>query len=251
MPTTNSPALDDRANVWNGSDTSLNGLENTCGRTPEATVVDHERVALMWADARLHLIRQANPLSSLVASLDPISHVPEHDRLRALVSAIVGQQLSTRAASTIRSRLLRCIGPGGFLEALDRADDAALVACGLSNAKLRSVRDLTSRIRDGSLPLHAFDAKSDDEVRQSLLLVKGVGPWTADMFLIFSMCRPDVLATTDLGIQVAVGRLLGLPGKADPTQVAVAAKAGGWHPFASAACLYLWRSLDGPGALNT
>jgi DNA-3-methyladenine glycosylase II len=130
-----------------------------------------------------------------------------------------------------------------MVEAIDAVSDAEILACGLSNAKLRSIRDLASRVRLGTLALGSFDAMADEDIRSALVAVRGIGRWTADMFLIFTMCRPDVLATTDLGIQNAVGRLERLGRKATPAEVERAAMVGGWHPFASAACLHLWRSL--------
>ena len=204
----------------------------------------------MWIDAHRHLLETPGPLAALVASHGLLARVPQTDRSRALVWAIVGQQLSTRAASTIRTRLDERLGPRPLASAIDDLADADLLACGLSNAKVRSVRDLGSRVRDGTLAPDQFDPMPDDEIRRVLVAVRGIGPWTADMFLIFSMCRPDVLATTDLGIQVAVGRLTGLSRKATPAEVMLAAEAGQWHPFASAACLHLWRSLDGPAAMD-
>ena len=208
-----------------------------------------DAVAQMWIDAHRHLLETPGPLAALVAAHGLLARVPQTDRSRALVWAIVGQQLSTRAAATIRSRLDERIGRGPLATALEDVADTDLLACGLSNAKVRSVRDLVSRVRDGTLAPDQFDPMPDDEIRRLLVAVRGIGPWTADMFLIFSMCRPDVLATTDLGIQVAVGRLTGLSRKATPAEVVLAAESGEWHPFASAACLHLWRSLDGPAAM--
>ena len=208
-----------------------------------------EAVARMWIDAHRHLLRTPGPLATLVASHGLIARAPQVDRVRALVWAIVGQQLSTRAAATIRSRLDERLGPGPLATALEAVSDAALLTCGLSNAKVRSVRDLESRVRDGTLAPEQFDRMPDDEIRRVLVVVRGIGPWTAEMFLMFSMCRPDVLATTDLGIQVAVGKMTGLARKATPEEVRQAAKVGQWHPFASAACLHLWRSLDGPAGM--
>jgi 3-methyladenine DNA glycosylase/8-oxoguanine DNA glycosylase len=162
------------------------------------------------------------------------------------VEAIVGQQLSTRSAATIRARLESRLGDDPAVDALHRLDDLVLRDCGLSAPKIASIRDLISQVRDRRLPIADFDSMTDEVIRERLVRVRGIGPWTANMFLIFAMCRPDVLATTDLGIQIAVGRMLKLEHKATPVQVEVAATEGSWHPFASAACLYLWRSLASP-----
>lgn len=207
-------------------------------------------ISQVWIDAHRHLSGTSGPLATVVRSQGLIARDHQSDRVRALVWAIVGQQLSTRAAATIRKRLDERLGPGPLLVALAGVPDADLFACGLSGAKVRSVRDLASRVNDRTLAPDQFDTLPDGEIRRSLVAVRGIGPWTADMFLIFSMCRPDVLATTDLGIQVAVGRLTGMTRKATPVEVAEAAVAGQWHPYASAACLHLWRSLDGPAAID-
>lgn len=203
-------------------------------------------VTRMWFEAHHHLVGQGGPLATVVASHGLIVRQPAPDRFHALVDAIVGQQISTKAAGAIRTRIGVELGPGPLIDTLVTVDDSALRSCGLSGAKVRSIRDLVRRVRDGSIAMAAFDATPDAEVRRALTAVMGIGRWTADMFLLFALCRPDVLPSTDLGIRVAVGRLLKLSSVAEPGQVERAAEEGGWHPFASAASLHLWRMLGGP-----
>lgn len=194
-----------------------------------------------------------SPISSEAASLavDPvmqrvISRVGdvsvrvEEDRFSALASAIVGQQLSTAAAATIWRRFA-ALGPLDAGAVLGR-DDGELRAVGLSGAKVRYVKDLAGRVASGDLDLGALDALDDDAVVVEVTRVKGVGRWTAEMFLVFSLARPDVLALDDAGLLRAAGWALDLGREATREELAVAGEA--WRPFRSVASLYLWASLD-------
>lgn len=202
--------------------------------------------ARLWFDAHRHLSQSPGPIASVIRAQGVLSPAVESDSCRAVVSAIVGQQLSTRAAEKIRTRLFERLGTGCIPDALAGLSDSELRACGLSTAKVRSVRDLAARVQVGALDFLAMQDAEDERIRETLVAVHGIGDWTANMFLIFGLGRPDVLASTDFGIQVAVGRLLGLSSRATAQQVGQAAREGHWHPFASAACLHLWRYLDDP-----
>jgi DNA-3-methyladenine glycosylase II len=167
------------------------------------------------------------------------------DPFRALTRAIVGQQLSTKAAATIFARLaVLCGRPGGRLtpQAVMQVSDAELRAVGLSGQKLAYIRDLSARVLDGSLNLRSLDALGDDEVITALTAVKGVGRWTAEMFLIFRLQRPDVLPLGDLGILKAVQRAYGLRSVPSPQRLTRIGES--WRPYRSIACWYLWQSLD-------
>jgi DNA-3-methyladenine glycosylase II len=165
------------------------------------------------------------------------------DPYGALLRAIVGQQLSTKAARTIYGRLLELFGgavptPRQLIE----ADPGAIRAAGLSRPKIAYLRDLAERVEDGELELARLAELADHEVSAQLVAVKGLGQWTADMFLIFHLGRPDVLPVGDLGIRRAVERLYGLseiPGAEGITRIAEP-----WRPHRSLASLYLWASLD-------
>jgi len=200
--------------------------------------------------ARLHYTPQS-PEVRLLAESDPRMRVladavgeidleVEDDRFVSLGRAIVGQQLSTRAAATIWSRAV-ALGP--FVPAsILAASDAELRGAGLSGAKVAYVRDLATRVLSGDLDLEALDGLADDDVVRELVRVKGIGRWTAEMFLIFSLARPDVLALDDAGLLRAAGWLLDLGGPADTAALAEVGRS--WRPVRSVASLYLWGALD-------
>lgn len=165
----------------------------------------------------------------------------EEDRFSSLASAIVGQQLSSAAAGTIWRRFV-ALGPVEPEAVLERAVED-LRAVGLSGAKVRYVRDLAERVATGDLDLAALDALEDDEaVIAEVCRVKGIGRWTAEMFLVFSLARPDVLALDDAGLLRAAGWALELGRPATREELAAAGEA--WAPYRSAASLYLWACLD-------
>lgn len=165
------------------------------------------------------------------------------DPFAALVHAIVAQQLSTKAAATIGGRVVAlCRGGVPTPQALERLSDAELRAAGLSGQKTRYVRDLSRRVLDGSLNLADVEALSDDEVVEALTAVKGIGRWTAEMFLIFRLQRPDVFPVGDLGIVKAIQRNYGL--RRAPSVKRLEKLGEQWRPYRSVACWYLWASLD-------
>jgi DNA-3-methyladenine glycosylase II len=160
------------------------------------------------------------------------------------VRSIVGQQLSTKAARSIYGRLTDRYGgrPPTSQEVLDDDPDALRTAAGLSRAKVIYLRSLAEHVRDGELELETLDELADEDVAAALIAVKGLGQWTADMFLMFHLERPDVLPVGDLGIRRAVERAYGLdelPGPTDLERIATP-----WRPYRTLACRYLWASLD-------
>jgi DNA-3-methyladenine glycosylase II len=164
------------------------------------------------------------------------------DPYEALARAIVGQQLSTKAAGSIWTRLLEEFGghmptPAELLE----ADAATIREAGLSKAKVEFLRDLAGRIEAGELDLARLRELPDEDVVAELIEVKGVGRWTAEMFLIFHLGRPDVVSTGDLGIRRAVQIAYELEELPGPTELERLAEP--WRPHRTLACLYLWRSL--------
>ena len=165
------------------------------------------------------------------------------DAYGALLRSIVGQQLSTKAARTIYTRLTELFGGRAPTprELLDTNPERIREA-GLSRAKVAYLRDLAEHIERGELDLEALPELDDAEVAAQLTAVKGLGQWTVDMFLIFHPGRPDVLPVGDLGIRRAVQIRYGLEGLPDAKQLGQIADA--WRPYRSLACLYLWSSLD-------
>jgi DNA-3-methyladenine glycosylase II len=168
---------------------------------------------------------------------------PPGDHYAALVRSIVGQQLSTRSAQAIYGRLLERFDghPPTTEQILDDDPEELRVAVGLSHAKVRYLRSLAEHIVSGELDFEGLDELSDEEVIARLVAVKGIGEWSAHMFLMFQLARPDVLAVGDLGIRRAAERAYGLPGL--PTPAALTKIAEPLRPYRTAACLVLWSSL--------
>jgi DNA-3-methyladenine glycosylase II len=164
------------------------------------------------------------------------------DAYGALLRAIVGQQLSTKAARTIYGRILDLFGGSTpSPEQLLEADEADLRGAGLSGRKVEYVRDLASHVIEGELELERLDQLPDEEVVEEIVAVRGLGVWTAEMFLLFHLERPDVLSGGDLGIRKAVQIEYGLEEMPTPTRVLEIGEP--WRPHRSLASLYLWESL--------
>lgn len=162
-----------------------------------------------------------------------------------LTRNIIFQQLSGSAAATIHGRFAALVG--GDQQAPDpRAvlaiPDVTLRSCGLSAAKVRAVRDLAQHVVDERLPLHALDTMDDQSIIDALVAVRGIGPWTAQMFLMFRLGRPDVLPVLDLGVRKGAQRIYRT--RALPDAVRLEKLARNWRPWASVASWYCWRVLD-------
>jgi DNA-3-methyladenine glycosylase II len=200
--------------------------------------------------AAVKVLREADPvMAGLVDRYgDPDGVRPRRvgvpaDAYGALLRSIVGQQLSTKAAVAIYGRLAALYGdrtptPRELLE----TDPETLRGVGLSRAKVRYLRDLAERVEAGEIDLDSLPALPDDEIRAQLTRVKGLGPWSIDMFLMFHLGRPDVLPVGDLGIRKAVQAAYGLDEVPDAATINRIGEA--WRPWRTLASLYLWRSLD-------
>ncbi len=165
--------------------------------------------------------------------------------LDALVRSIVSQQLSTKAAATIHGRVIALHGaavpePAAWMV----LGDGVLREAGLSRQKISYIRDLAQHVHDDTLPMARLHELDDDEVIEVLTRVKGIGVWTAQMFLMFRLGRPDVLPVLDLGIRNAIRRAYRL--RKEPTHERMRAIATPWAPYRSVACWYLWQSLELP-----
>jgi 3-methyladenine DNA glycosylase/8-oxoguanine DNA glycosylase len=170
----------------------------------------------------------------------------EGTHFQALTRSIVYQQLSGKAAATIFSRF-NALAPSGAPAPSDvlAMEDERLRAAGLSRQKIAYLRDLASKVHTGELPLDHVESMTDDEIIKHLIQVKGIGRWTAQMFLMFRLGRPDVLPELDLGIQNAIKRAYRLRKRPVPERVRrIGSK---WSPHSTVACWYLWRSLDNGG----
>jgi len=166
------------------------------------------------------------------------------DHYGALVRSIVGQQLSTKAALSIFTRLTDRFGGRTPTPAEVLADDPEELraAAGLSRAKVSFLRSLAEHVLDGSLELERLNELPDDEVIAELVAVRGLGLWSAHMFLMFHLRRPDVLPTGDLGLRRAIRDRYGLPTLPDPATMEQIAEP--WRPYRTIACRFLWRALD-------
>jgi DNA-3-methyladenine glycosylase II len=194
-------------------------------------------------EATDHLRKSDPVLGDVIERVGPISYRVDPDLWRSLIGSIVGQQLSLAAARTIRSRIA-ALGGGSFPtpSELLTVSEGDLRARGLSRAKASYVRDLAGRWERGEVDPAAIEAMSDEQAITDLVRLRGVGRWTAEMVLIFSFGRPDVLAVDDLGLRVAAQRVYSLDDR--PGRDPLLALGEPWKPYRSFASLYLWRSLE-------
>jgi DNA-3-methyladenine glycosylase II len=199
-----------------------------------------------WSEAIEHL-RGCDPRwTPILDRVGPCTLRGRRDRFGILVRAIIGQQISTRAAATIDARLRVLSGEPHDPVRLIAAGEEALRSCGLSGVKARYVLNLSEAVRGGHLPLSRIGRLGDNEVKSKLTAIKGIGPWTAEMFLIFSLGRPDVLSTGDLGVRVGIRNFHGLAEMPSPRECEQLSEP--WRPFRSIAMWYLWRVVDAPKA---
>jgi DNA-3-methyladenine glycosylase II len=167
---------------------------------------------------------------------------PTMEPFAALVRTITAQQISTKAAATIHGRLVALMPLGTTPEALVALTDAQMRDAGLSRQKMSYLRDLAVKVMSGELPVATLHELEDEAVIEAIVKVKGLGRWSAEMFLMFRLRRPDVLPVDDLGIVNAIQRLYGLRKKPKPDRIRKIAEA--WRPYRTIACWYLWRSLE-------
>ena len=211
------------------------------------------------AGSRVRTVRATPKIVAQLAASDPVMArlIEEHgalvkrdlrrerpgDAYGALLRSIVGQQLSTKAAATIYGRMLELFdGHPPTPKQLLKVDPDKIRAAGLSRPKIAYLRDLAQHVEEGTLELEHLPDLPDEEVAEQLTAIKGLGQWTADMFLMFHLGRPDVLPVGDQGIRRAVQveyRLRKLP---DAKRLEKIARP--WRPYRTLACLYLWSSLD-------
>jgi DNA-3-methyladenine glycosylase II len=192
-----------------------------------------------------HLKRADARLAKVIDAVGPCRMQPHRDgeHFHALLRAIVYQQLSGKAAATIHARILALFDDGlPRPEQFATVPDEALRGAGLSKQKIRYVRDLADKTASGALLLHTMDKLGDAEIERALTGVMGVGRWTAQMFLLFRLGRPDVLPETDLGIRKGVMKAYRLRSLPSPERVRVIGAC--WSPYSSVASWYLWRILE-------
>jgi DNA-3-methyladenine glycosylase II len=198
--------------------------------------------------AILHLKKADPVLGSIVERVGPYRIQYREPGFETLVRSIVYQQLSGRVASVIFARLAAAT-PGGKItpEGILKLTPARMRKLGLSKQKTAYIRDLARKTVRGQVQFEALQNLPDHEVIEQLTQVKGIGVWTAHMFLIFALQRPDVLPTGDLGVRVAIRKAYGLDDLPHPKQIEELACS--WRPYCSVASWYLWRSLENQAAL--
>jgi len=192
-----------------------------------------------------HLAKHDPILGELIAKYPAPAFAKHANYYQELVESIIGQQLSVKAAQTIRSRFVALFDntfptPEQILE--KSIED--LRAIGLSRPKVSYIQDLALKVLEGEVKFDHLDAMTNDEIVAELTRVKGIGVWTVHMFLMFCMARLDVLPTGDLGIRNGIMKLYGLDHLPEPQEVELLAEANGWQPYASIASVYIWKSLD-------
>lgn len=189
-------------------------------------------------------LREADPiLGEWIEKTGPCGlRIEPRPLVAALLRSITFQQLSGKAAATIHGRVIELLGGKPTAEAIHGVTDEQLRACGLSAAKTRAVRDLAKHAGNGGLPDRSeLDNLSDEDITHRLTAVRGVGPWTADMILIFTLGRPDVLPITDLGVQKGYALVYDTD-RPSPQELREVGEA--WKPWRSVVAWYLWRVLD-------
>lgn len=194
------------------------------------------------ATIQRRLARRDPVLRRIIARVGPCTLRTDPDAFSVLARSIIAQQISTRAAAAISARLLRTLGRRKLRPAAILATpDEGLRTAGLSSAKVRALRDLAEKCHCGDVPLRKLPALGDEEVIALLTPVRGIGRWTAEMFLIFSLGRLDVLPVADYGLRAGVQREYGLPEL--PKKDELTRIAEPWRPYRSVATWYVWRSL--------
>ena len=200
---------------------------------------------LQLENAARHLAAHDTTLAAVITTAPLPTFVPHTDYYRALVNNIIGQQLSVKAAATIKQRFVDLFdGEFPSPEQIIRRDIEELRSVGLSRPKAAYVQDLARHVLDGSVRFDTLATLSNEEIIAELTAVKGIGEWTVHMFLLFCMGRLDVLPTGDLGIRSGIKKLYGFDELPSPEAVREIASSNHWHPYESVASWYVWHSLD-------
>lgn len=197
-----------------------------------------------WDEAVRHLAKADPALRNVIAKVGPCTLAPRRDYFVVLCKAIFTQQISTAVATVLFGRFrelfpLRRPTPALVLKALDEQPAEVMRRCGLSRQKAAYLRDLALHFVDNRIPTRRLASMDDEAVIEALVNVKGIGRWTAEMFLIFTLNRPDVLPTDDLGLQEGVREIRRL--EARPTKKEVAELCDSWRPWRTVGTWYTWR----------
>ncbi|MGH9936392.1 MAG: DNA-3-methyladenine glycosylase family protein [Blastocatellia bacterium] len=196
--------------------------------------------------AERHLSKRDPVLRPFIKKHSPCRLRPHTRHFETLIDAIISQQLSTKAAETIVGRFKSIYAPGRFPKPAQIlvTPDETLRATGMSGAKVAFVKDLAAKTDSGAIKFQRLSRMSDEEVVETLIPVKGIGVWTAHMFLIFSLGRLDVLPVGDLGVRRAIERLYGFDRLPGADEIERVAEERGWRPYRSIASWFLWRCWE-------
>lgn len=199
----------------------------------------------VYEKAAAHLSKNDPRLAPIIARSGLCTIQPHQDYYQDLVESIIGQQLSVKAASTIRDRFKALFNDKlPSPEAILKTDVETLRGVGLSHPKANYIRDLAAHVIDGRVTFDRIPNQSNEEIIKELTDVKGIGEWTVHMFLMFCVGRLDIVAHGDLGIRNGVKIVYGLDHVPTPQEVVQIAEKYNWQPYASIACWYMWKSLD-------
>ncbi|MCU7495406.1 MAG: DNA-3-methyladenine glycosylase 2 family protein [Ignavibacteria bacterium] len=191
-----------------------------------------------------HLSKNDKSLAGIIKKAGPCTLKAHRNYYYSLLESIIGQQLSMRVAEVICGRFMEYFRHSPSPELILATEDAVLRSLGLSNAKVKYVKDLSEKLLSGEVSLKNINRKSDGEIIEELTKVKGIGVWTAHMFLIFTLFRPNVLPTGDLGIKRAIMLNYKLEAMPDEEMIRQIALENNWHPYSTLASWYLWKSLE-------
>ncbi len=195
--------------------------------------------------AETHLSGHDPRLAALIVKYSPCTIKPHTNYYEELVSSIISQQLSVKAANTIWNRFIALYGEKmPSPEQIIETDIEDIRKVGASYAKARYIKDLAVHILDGELDLAHISTLDNDVLIEQLVAVKGIGEWSAHMFMIFSLGRLDILPWGDLGIRKSAQTLYGLPSLPNKSELITLAEANSWNPYESVAAWYLWKNLD-------
>jgi DNA-3-methyladenine glycosylase II len=191
-----------------------------------------------------HILKNDKYLAKIIEKSEPCSILPKRNYYGMLVRSIIQQQLSIYSAAAINRRFLGYFSNKLIPEKIIATPDEVLRSLGLSNAKVKYVKDLSEKVLAGEIKFSGLGKKTDDEIIEHFVRVKGIGVWTVHMFLIFTLGRLNVLPVNDLGLRRAVLNVYGLKKLPDEKKIINISRKNNWTPYNSIASWYLWRSLE-------
>lgn len=195
----------------------------------------------MFEKAISHFKKVDPLLFDLAKSIDPFVLEKSQNHFVRLTRSIIGQQLSVKAASTIWGRFEKLFDNNITAEKILTTKDDAIRECGISYPKIKYIKDLSEKVTSKQLLLESFEEADEKTIIENLTQVKGIGTWSAEMFLMFALARPDVFSAKDLGLKNAIIRLYGLKNPTEKDLLKISEK---WKPYRTYACRILWESLD-------